>query len=166
MKNKIKLFIDMDCVIADFCKSPMFKKGDRIKNSPPQMFEQFFFETLPPVDGALSAVRELLQTEKYDIHILTQPVKETHYSYSEKAAWVAKWFPELSGKLTLTQNKELLAGPDRILIDDSVEKWKSKWESNGGTFIHFAYNEFGDNRQEWQNITSTIEQQPQAKREV
>lgn len=146
----------MDCVLADFCRSPMFKRGDKIKNAPPKMFEEFFFETLPPVEGSLSAVRQLLQSDKYDIHILTQPVKETHYSYSEKAAWVAKWFPELLNKLTLTQNKELLSGPNRILIDDSIIRWQSKWESAGGKFITFNYSSELENRTEWERIVSEL----------
>lgn len=123
---------------------------------PPQMFEQFFFETLPPVDGALSSIRRLIQSKKFDVHILSKPLKLTHYSYSEKAAWISKWIPELLSKLTLTQNKELSSGDGRILIDDSSEEWGMKWRIAGGTFIHFAYERHGDNRKEWNRITSEL----------
>lgn len=153
---KTILYVDMDGVTVDFCKSNMFTLNDRKHTAPPRMFEQFFFETLPPVEGAMWAIRELLQCEQYDIHILTQPVKETHYSYSEKAAWVSKWIPELANKIIMTQNKELLSAPGRILIDDMAERWRTKWEAGGGTYIHFDYKRDGDNRTEWINTLSKL----------
>lgn len=154
--DKVTLYVDLDSVLADFCRSPMVKPDAKWVYSPPQMYEQFFFETLPPVEGSLSAIRELLQSNLFDIHILSQPVKETHYSYSEKVAWVAKWFPELSNRITLTQNKEFLSKHGRILIDDSAEKWKDKWEANGGTFILFDYERYGDNRKEWEAVVKSL----------
>lgn len=145
----------MDCVIADFWNSPMLKNVEQVQD-PPQMFEQFFFETLPPVEGALSSIRKLIQSRKYDVHILSKPLKLTHFSYSEKAAWISKWFPELLSRLTLTQNKELSSGVGRILIDDNADEWGDKWEKAGGTFIHFEYSRHGDNRTEWDRITSQL----------
>jgi 5'(3')-deoxyribonucleotidase len=131
------LFLDMDNVLADFSASPKLK-GDPHKFNPSEMYEQFFFEELPPVKGSLSAVREFLQMG-IEVHILSQPVKETHYSYSEKAAWVAKWFPELLGNIHLTQKKEFFAGEGHVLIDDNEKKWRALWEDGGGTFVHFRY---------------------------
>jgi 5'(3')-deoxyribonucleotidase len=156
MIEKQILFIDMDLVLADFYKSPLFQKTDVIQHNPARMYEEYFFETLPVVEGALWAVRMLMP--HYDIHVLTQPVKETHYSYSEKAAWIWKWFPELSANLHLTQQKELLSGEGRILIDDNHAKWSDKWVSQGGKFIHFKY-EIDDarmNRQEWERIVDEL----------
>lgn len=157
IKNLPILFVDMDCVLSDFCNSPMFEKHEQIQNNPPRMYEEFFFETLPVVDGALWAIRKLMPY--YDIHVLTQPVMNTHYSYSEKAAWIWKWFPELGGKLHLTQNKEFFSGPGRVLIDDSVEKWYKKWEDKGGMFIHFSYSPMHNNkinRSEWERIVQEL----------
>lgn len=148
----MKVFFDMDNVIADFPNSPVFEANPlAYRWNPPEMYEQFFFENLPPVKGALSYVRSIFNSKSFDCHILTQPVKETHYSYSEKVAWVAKWFPELLGSITLTQNKELLAGHNRILIDDNADKWKDKWEDGGGIFVHFNYNN-PDHKSEWKKV--------------
>ena len=149
------LFIDQDNVLAAFDLSPMFKQGDEYKNNPPRMYERYFFETLPVVKGALWAVRTLMP--HYDIHILTQPVKETHYSYSEKAAWVWKWFPELGGKVHMSQKKEFLSGRNRILIDDNL-KWWEPWEMNGGQFVHFKYDleTPENNRKQWELIVEQL----------
>lgn len=148
-----KLMLDMDGVLADFCRSPKFQSSDEVVKSPPRMFEEFFFETLPPIDGALWGVRELLKLD-YDIHILTQPVKETHYSYSEKDAWIKKWIPELWGKLILTQNKELLSSKDRILVDDNQIKWSDSWVAGGGVFYYFDYSKESKdhNRLMWEKL--------------
>ena len=159
MQKRI-LYLDMDGVLADFCASPLFKKTDPIIKGPPRMYEQFFFETLSPLDGALWGVRMIMQMEKFDIHILTQPVKETHYSYSEKDSWVKKWFPELIGKLSLTQNKEHSSKEGRILVDDSAIKWKDKWEKEGGEFIFFDYNleNHKSHRQVWENLVDNLQE--------
>ena len=155
--KKLILFLDMDCVLADFSRSDMFEESDRKRNSPPQMYEKYFFETLPPVDGCLSSVRELMQSNYFDIHVLSQPVKETHYSYSEKAAWIAKWFPELNHNLILTQDKSLMSAPGRILLDDNDIKWKKCWEDGGGVFFKFHYTENKHtNRIEWSIIVKQI----------
>jgi hypothetical protein len=144
--NKTIFYIDMDGVLADFCSSPAFKKGDQLVSAPPRMFEIGFFEHLPPIDGALWAVRSLMKNPDLDIYILTQPVKDSICSYSEKAAWVAKWLPELSLKLILTQNKELLSKSGSVLVDDAAWKWKEKWEAGGGTFIHFNIKNYDTDR--------------------
>lgn len=156
------IYIDMDGVLCDFCKSPYFKPEDPVTKSPCRMFEFGFFENLPPIDGALWGVRSLLKNENLDLHILSQPVKESAISYTEKASWIAKWIPELSGKITLTQNKELLAAPGRILIDDAGWKWKEIWEKHGGDFLHFnvksadplhgSQNGLDSTREMWESI--------------
>lgn len=149
------IFLDQDCVLADFIRSPAFPDNYDGHYNPSEMYEKFFFENLPPVKGALSGVRELLKIKGVELHILTQPVKETHYSYSEKVAWIGKWFPELLGSVTLTQNKELMSGPGRILLDDNADKWKNKWEKHGGKFVHFNY-ETEKHTHEWKKIVSEI----------
>ena len=89
------VYIDMDGVLCDFRGSPYFTETDPVTKSPARMFEHGFFENLPPMDGALWGVRSILKNENLDIFILTQPVKESAISYTEKANWINKWFPEL-----------------------------------------------------------------------
>lgn len=153
-----QLFLDMDGVLCDFNASPFFKDKEMCQKGrgPSEMFEQGFFESLPPVKGSLWAVREILKMEVFDVNILTQPMRETSYSYSEKACWVKKWIPELANKITMTQNKELLSGEGRFLIDDSSKKWQSKWESKGGTFLFMNYEEGLCHQMEWDKILSDL----------
>lgn len=136
MKNQIKLFIDMDEVLCDFTNSEVFN-GVKPFYNPPEMYEEGFFLNLKPTKGALVAIRKIMAWGAYDVHILTQPVQTTHYSASEKVAWVAMWLPELLGKITLTQEKGLMSGNERILIDDNESKWREPWEKEQGTFLLF-----------------------------
>lgn len=132
------IMLDMDSTTVDFWKSHMFKSKERGLN-PPEMYEPGFFETLPPMPGALSGVRAVLEfgrVNNINIHILSKPVSATFYSYSEKAAWISKWFPELVRNIILCQHKELVSAPGRVLIDDHLP-WKDLWEGRGGTFILF-----------------------------
>lgn len=151
--EKQLLFIDMDGVLADFDASHFFNEREihRAAHGPHEMYEVGFFESLPVIDGARAGIRALLNTNKYDINILTKPVRFSSTSYQEKANWIWKNFPELGEKLILTQNKTLLSGPSRILIDDSKEEWGNQWQKYGGSFHHFDY-DHGDQREEWWQI--------------
>lgn len=151
---KTPIFVDMDGVLADFHKSPLFEKGDELVLNPPRMYEKRFFETLPVIDGALWGVRELMNLEDAEVHILSSPVLYTHYSYSEKASWIAKYFPELTDRLNLSQNKEFYSKVGRILIDDYGKKWRQKWESGGGIFYHFDHDI--PHREMWEKTVKDI----------
>lgn len=140
--NKKVLHIDMDRVIADFDAGTLFKGYH-----PPCMYDPGFFENLPPVKGALKAVRALIRSNKYDIYILTQPVANSPISYTEKAVWICKWFPELKDKIIMTQNKILVKGD--YLIDDN-----QKWEKFEGEFLFFDPEQ--DSTQMWENLLTKL----------
>jgi 5'(3')-deoxyribonucleotidase len=132
MKQKI-IYVDLDDTVADFIKAATVNgKFDYLR-----MYEPGFFFKLEPVDGALVAVRQLIALG-YDVQILSQPVADSHFSYSDKIRWIGCYFPELLHKVNLTQDKGLFKGD--YLIDDNYFKWKEKFEANGGKFIHFMYN--------------------------
>jgi 5'(3')-deoxyribonucleotidase len=126
------VYIDLDDTIADFIGSPRFVSGF----DEAFMHEPRFFLDLKPVRGALVAVRQIIRMG-YDVQILSQPVAQSAHSYSEKVQWIGMHFPELVGKINLTQDKGLFKG--EFLIDDNAEKWKDKFEKNGGTFLHFNH---------------------------
>lgn len=128
------VFIDLDDTIADFSGSPLLPDGYPFDVH--AMYEPGFFLSLKVIPGALSAVREIIRMG-YDVHILSQPVAESSHSYSEKVQWVGLHFPELITKINLTQYKGLFKGD--YLIDDNKEKWKDKFEANGGKFVWFQY---------------------------
>jgi 5'(3')-deoxyribonucleotidase len=135
MKKPKVLFIDMDDTLADFGGHGIFNKLGYVEEV--HMYEFGFFKNLKPIDGALVAVRALIKMG-FDVQILTQPVAQSPHSYSEKAQWLAMWFPELVTKMNMVQDKGIAKG--HYLIDDNPGKWKDKFEANGGKFITFQYN--------------------------
>ena len=159
------IYIDMDNTIADFNRSPMLKEEIQpgVWVTPSEMYSPGFFETLSPLDGALAGVREVIKFAKKNnikVHILSKPVAISAYSYSEKVAWIMKWFPELFGNIILCQDKGRIIGKNSVLIDDSLD-WKKPWEDNGGVFIHF--NETESSLPYWKGIVSQIEELHNAK---
>jgi 5'(3')-deoxyribonucleotidase len=157
MGQKI-IYIDMDETIADFTKAATVDgEFDHLR-----MYEPGFFLKLEPIDGALVAVRQLTALG-YDVQILSQPVADSPYSYSDKVQWIGCYFPELLHKINLTQNKGLFKGD--YLIDDNGEKWKDKFEANGGKFIHFKYHhptmqfKNSNNRTQWEQIVNFFKEE-------
>lgn len=146
MVKKPILYLDMDNVLADFGNSYMLSNESRETNCPPEMYKKGFFYLLDPVPGAIRAANRLIDSGKYDVHILTQPVIDSHYSYSEKVRWVQDHLPALVGKITMTQNKLLINGD--YLIDDNI-----KWEKFDGAFILFDYK---NAERSWNNILEVL----------
>lgn len=145
------ILIDMDDTLADFGGSPVF--GASIDDT--KMYEPGFFRDLKPIDGALVAVRKLIKLG-YEVQILTQPVAQSPHSYSEKVQWIGMWLPELIPGINMVQDKGLVKGD--YLIDDNVKKWKSKFEKNGGTFIHFPYVRNSNiHKTAWENVVRYFE---------
>lgn len=131
---KTRIYVDLDDTIVDFA-GPF--NGSLNEFTVHKMYEPGFFLNLKPLPGALSGVRALIRLG-HDVHILTQPVAESALSYTEKAAWVAQYLPELVTKVHMTQDKGIYSAPGHWLIDDNANKWEEKFEKNGGKFFLFA----------------------------
>lgn len=149
----------MDDTIADFSGSPLLPPGFPFEVH--AMYEPGFFLGLKVIPGALSAVREIIRMG-YDVQILSQPVDISAHSYSEKVQWIALHFPDLISKINLTQDKGNFKGD--YLIDDNEEKWKAKFEANGGKFILFPYSrKFPDSllytEEKWKSITKFLREE-------
>lgn len=126
------IYIDMDDTIADFHKAAV-DEGKVIES---RMWDKDFFLNLEPIPGAKGAINDLGRLG-YDLYILSQPLAESPESYTDKALWIQRHFPQLYNKIVLTQNKGLHLGG--YLIDDNADKWKAKFEATGGKFIHYPY---------------------------
>lgn len=154
----MKVMIDLDDTTADFLGQ--FSHLDSVgPDDVTDMYEPGFFLRLKPVPGALKAVRDIIRLG-YDVWFLTQPLAESSDSYKEKVQWVGLHFPELIGKIIMTQDKGHIRGD--YLIDDNAKKWQDKWEANGQTFIHFIYNRddrdktFLTRKQLWERIVNYL----------
>jgi 5'-nucleotidase len=147
-----RIYIDMDDTTADFGGAEVF--GEIIDDT--KMYQPGFFRDLKPIDGALVAVRKLIKLG-FDVQILTQPVAQSPHSYSEKVQWIGMWLPELLDKINMVQDKGQVVG--EFLIDDNLSKWKDKFETNGGRFIHFPYKRFStSHKASWENIVRFFEE--------
>lgn len=143
MKKAKILYIDLDDTLADFYSAAADINGVVLEH---RMFDENFFLNLKPLPGAKGALLELGKMG-YDIWILSQPLAESPESYIDKAKWVQLHFPQLYKKIILTQDKSLNRGD--YLIDDNSWKWKDKFESNGGKFIHFNYGGYNGKPETW-----------------
>ena len=75
-----------------------------------------FFESLPPVSGAVEAARALLAAA-HDVRICTAPVNQYRYCAGEKIAWVEQHLgTEWTRRVIIAKDKTWVRGD--ILIDD------------------------------------------------
>jgi 5'-nucleotidase len=139
IKKKI-IYIDMDEVLAEFYKA----RSEALIRNPKMPYPQAeygFFLNLEPILGAVSAVKALIESEEYDVYILTAPSIQKPLCYTEKRVWIEKYFGlDFTNKLIISPNKSLLKGD--ILIDDNKEdKGQEDFE---GELIHFKSLSFPD----------------------
>ena len=102
------VYIDMDDVLCDsigeFNKDIKLNPGIKYPQS-----QYGFFTKLPALDGAISAVNDFIQSEKYEPYILTAPSVKNPMSYTEKRVWIERMFGlEFTERLILCSNKALL----------------------------------------------------------
>lgn len=143
MQKKI-LHLDMDGVLADFVSA--------IKALSPNTDLQFYskevddicaanpyiFHTLPPIEGAIEAVKELFDLA--DVYFLSSPMAHVALSYAGKRVWLHNHFGDIAErKLILTHRKDLVMGD--ILVDDTDRNGAGEFK---GIRIHFATEQFPD----------------------
>ena len=111
------LYVDMDDVLCDFTGAYQRDSDQHPEIHYPQSVPGFF-EHLEPIDGAIQAVRELM--DGFDVHVLTAPSRMNPHSYSEKRLWIEAQFGyEFTRKLIISPDKGLLKGD--FLIDDRAK---------------------------------------------
>ena len=145
--NQVVLLVDMDGVLADyyghFCN--VFKKlHPEVQIIEPHDLSTFciedaypleykkeirriccdtgFFETMPPVEGAVEAFKALLEDERFNVRICTAPELEftNQNCFSEKARWIENHLGLAALERTIiTKDKTLIYG--NYLIDDKPE---------------------------------------------
>jgi 5'-nucleotidase len=78
---------------------------------------QSFFRNLPPIEGAIEAVRELLALG-HDVRICTSPLNQYRHCVLEKYEWVEQHLGVdfVNHRMIVTKDKTLVHGD--ILVDD------------------------------------------------
>ena len=121
--KKLRIYVDMDGVIADFEKAK--KLLPEKQQGRPDLYVDYLYLDIIP--GAEQALRYL--NEHHEVFIASTPPWSRIQVWADKRAWLERWFPDLKRKLILTHRKDLLIGD--VLIDDSQYRgqpdFKGEW---------------------------------------
>jgi len=162
-----KIFLDMDGVLCRCHEAALASFGATMEPNKPmnqivaeqknfslprQMFwnsfEEVFWENLEKTDLCDFLIYESVKLVGLrNVYILSTPTQNPGCA-SGKTEWVRKHCPDLLPRLRLSSEKELLAAPGRILVDDKVSN-VDKWiDANGlGLLVPRVWNGRGSNDQ-------------------
>lgn len=131
-----------------------------------RMQDEGFWGNLPPTKWMGRLLRHVDEISGGNWYIASTPRDGCQFSYAGKVRWVKRYLRNHTKRLILIEDKELLAGRDKVLIDDKPENI-DKWDAAGGFGLLFpaANNEKRDMcrqplehvlplLQTWKNLTS------------
>lgn len=150
-KKKKILWFDMDGVLVDFGwgvrNSPfMQKEPDRWDGRVDEI--PGIYRDLPPVKGAVEAVKQIHESGKFDMNVATTNSWGNPYGATDKRFCIEKHFGDIFyKKLTITHGKDLLKG--HYLIDDRLKNGAAAF---GGEHIHFGTTLFPD----WNSVLNYL----------
>ena len=137
LKKKI-IYIDMDGVIVDFGRAieEWFETHphleERYKTFPDHI--QGLFRIAPPIEGAISAIKKLHESGKYELFIATSAPWGNPQSNTDKRFWIEDYFGDLfHKKMFITHRKDLLMGD--YLIDDRIKNGAGEFK---GELLRFG----------------------------
>ena len=99
-----------------------------------------FWTRLKPYQDAIPVMEEL--NKHYDLFICSKPYNKNSMACTkEKLRWLKKFMPflDLNKQVIFMADKFLLDGPDRIIIEDSIEHIE-KWEQGVSILLSQPYN--------------------------
>ncbi len=176
------LLVDQDNVLADFTRviyTEMCARGHRERALPPAKQTTYpledhypsdllgelksiytaegFFRGLPPIEGALQAVKEMV-AEGIDVRICTFPIQAYRNCVGEKYEWVERHLGRAyTSRMILTRDKTIIAGD--ALIDDNPDITGSRTPSWRHIVFDQPYNRAvaGPRLKRWANWRAALE---------
>lgn len=139
----MRIFVDMDGVIADFEKEA--KKHPDYGKSNFKADVEIDFSKIEPIPGAIDAVKTLINNG-HDVFIASTAPWANPEAWKHKRLWIEKYLPELEKKVFLTHRKDLLIGD--MLIDDSDYRGQPDFK---GQWLHF-----GQNGMDWTKVLNIV----------
>lgn len=134
MKEKTKLFIDLDGVLADLMGAAILHPDYKWNKKDIDKLD--IFDKLNPIPGAIDAVTKIWNSDKYDMYIASTAPWDNTAAWTHKREWIEKHLPMFKKRLILTHHKDMLCGsPKDIIIDDRKKNGVEKWK---GVHIHFG----------------------------
>lgn len=135
MKQKTKLFVDLDGTLAEWRAAAGYE----------DLFRKEYFSSLKPHEHVVEALELLNQDEDIEIFILSAYLTESKYALREKNQWVSQHVPSIGpGRrlyvpqgITKPDYVAALVGDvdaSYILLDD-YSKNLHEWQAAGGTGI-------------------------------
>jgi 5'(3')-deoxyribonucleotidase len=147
MRNKKRLYFDMDGVIVDFVSALKLQSEETLKEYEGRLDEiPGLFGQMEPMPGALEAVRKL--NEKYDCYILSTAPWNNPSAWSDKVTWITEHLDDVfHKKMIITHCKHLCKG--EYLIDDRDKNGAGEFE---GELIRFGSESFPD----WDSVVDYL----------
>lgn len=153
MSQEIRVYVDMDGVLADFdggvrtlCHMEPLDQGHVTKEENDVLWAAVrqvphYYGQLEPIAGSLEMLREIYNMLGDRCQILTgvpKPWRGIEHASEDKVEWMHRLFsPEITVHTVLRKEKrQFCTGPQDILIDDYIANIK-EWEKAGGTGILF-----------------------------
>ena len=150
MTKKI-IYFDMDGVLVDLATKiaeypaevvAKFEKDDMVDQMPALFLDP------PPISGAVDAFNKFVNSDKYDVYILSTAPWENPSAWMHKRLWVDKYLGDGAWKrLILSHNKHLNMGD--YLVDDRTKNGAGDFT---GELIQFGTDKFPD----WDSVVQYL----------
>ena len=150
MTKKI-IYFDMDGVLVDLAAKiaeypadvvAKFEKDDMVDQMPALFLDP------PPIKGAVDAFNKFVNSDKYDVYILSTAPWENPSAWMHKRLWVDKYLGDGAWKrLILSHNKHLNMGD--YLVDDRTKNGAGDFT---GELIQFGTDKFTD----WDSVVQYL----------
>lgn len=151
MSKKI-IYFDMDGVLVDLAAKiaeypaevvAKFEKDDMVDQMPALFLDP------PPIKGAVEAFNSFVNSDKYDVYILSTAPWENPSAWMHKRLWVEKHLGEGAWKrLILSHNKNLNIGD--YLIDDRTKNGAGEFK---GELVQFGSDKYPN----WESVINYLQ---------